>query len=126
MNKQELEKFKKRLLEDRERILADINGLENDTLDREGRYSSDNRSRYASHIADAADQDYTRSFNLNLASNERRILREIDEALDKIEAGTIGVCESCGGRIPLKRLRAKPSARHCLKCVEKMEEEGIL
>ncbi len=126
MNKQELEKFKKRLLKDRKRILSDINGLENDTLNREGRYSSNNGAQYASHIADTADQDYTRSFNLNLASNERRILREIDEALDKIDAGTIGVCENCEGRIPLKRLRAKPSARYCLKCVQEMEKEGIL
>lgn len=126
MNKKELKKFKERLLADRQRILSDINGLEDDTLDRNGRYAANSNGRYASHIADAADQDYTRSFNLNIASNERRLLREIDEALDKIEAGTIGVCENCGGRIPLKRLRAKPSARYCLKCVQQMEEEGLL
>ena len=53
----------------------------------------------------------------------RLALQEIDEALDRIEEGTYGICETCGEKISQKRLSAKPSARTCLKCAEQMEEE---
>ena len=126
MNKTELKKFKQRLMAERERILNDLNRLQDDTLKQSPRDSSGNLSGYAIHIADAADEDYTRSFNLNLASNKQQILHEIDAALDKIEDKTYGDCENCGGRITQKRLKAKPMARFCLKCVREMEKEGLL
>ncbi len=126
MNKKEMKKFKEDLIEERGRITRDLNGLQNDTLSSSSGNVQSHGAGYANHVADAADEDYTRSFNLSLASNKQEILKEIDEALDKIEAGTYGLCENCGGKIPLKRLRAKHSARYCLKCVQEMEEEGLL
>jgi DnaK suppressor protein len=58
-----------------------------------------------------------------MASTKQEALQEIDEALDRIEEGTYGICETCGEKISQKRLSAKPSARTCLKCAEQMEEE---
>ncbi len=49
-------------------------------------------------------------------------LREIDLALEKLEEGTYGICESCGKPISLKRLRIMPSARLCIRCKAKEEE----
>jgi DnaK suppressor protein len=43
-------------------------------------------------------------------------------ALDKIDHGTFGVCESCEESIPLKRLQAQPTARHCIECQEKLDK----
>ena len=48
-------------------------------------------------------------------------LREIDLALEKLEEGTYGICESCGKPISLKRLRIMPSARLCIRCKAKEE-----
>ena len=49
----------------------------------------------------------------------RDTLNEIDDALGKLEAGTYGLCESCGAPIPEARLEAMPSARLCISCASK-------
>jgi len=46
-------------------------------------------------------------------------LREVEEALGKLEAGTYGACESCGQEIAPARLEAKPAARLCITCASK-------
>ena len=54
-----------------------------------------------------------------LAGSLRDTLQEINEALAKLEAGTYGRCESCGGEISEARLEAKPAARFCIACASK-------
>jgi DnaK suppressor protein len=49
----------------------------------------------------------------------RDTLNEIDDALSKLEAGTYGLCESCGAPIPEARLEAMPTARLCIACASK-------
>ena len=51
-----------------------------------------------------------------LEGRERHELDEIEAAQARLETGGFGVCEDCGGTIPLPRLRAVPWARHCLDC----------
>lgn len=51
-----------------------------------------------------------------LEGRERHELDEIQAAQARLETGGFGVCETCGGAIPLSRLRALPWARHCLAC----------
>jgi DnaK suppressor protein len=51
-----------------------------------------------------------------LSERERRELRDIDEALVRIEQGCFGYCARCGGAIGRHRLRAVPEARHCMAC----------
>jgi len=51
-----------------------------------------------------------------LEGQEKHELDEIEAALARLETGSFGVCEDCGGSIPLARLRAVPSARYCLTC----------
>jgi RNA polymerase-binding protein DksA len=51
-----------------------------------------------------------------LGDRERREMEEVDAALTRLRANTYGACESCGGSIPLSRLRAMPATRHCLTC----------
>ena len=52
---------------------------------------------------------------------ERHELDEIQAAQARLETGSFGVCEDCGGAIPLPRLRAVPWARHCLGCQAREE-----
>jgi DnaK suppressor protein len=51
-----------------------------------------------------------------LDDREQAELDEIDAALERLRAGTLGVCETCQGEIPIERLRAMPTARRCLAC----------
>jgi DnaK suppressor protein len=51
-----------------------------------------------------------------LEGRERHELDEIHAAQARLETGSFGVCEGCGGAIPLPRLRAVPWSRHCLSC----------
>jgi len=59
---------------------------------------------------------------LGLASNDRELLYELDDALKKIDEGTFGICEGCKSPITKIRLKAVPSARFCVKCQKSKEK----
>src|SRR5512136_3260908 len=67
-------------------------------------------------IGDEAANIYNKQILLTLNENERLRLKEVDEALDRIETGTYGICEECGEPIGLKRLEVKPVAKYCVPC----------
>jgi RNA polymerase-binding transcription factor DksA len=54
---------------------------------------------------------------------EEQAIKEIQDALDRIEQGTFGRCEACGGNINRDRLRALPQSRYCIRCAEEVEEK---
>ncbi len=54
---------------------------------------------------------------------DEKLLKKIDEALDRITNGTFGICESCGEEIGLKRLKARPVTTLCIECKTRQEEE---
>jgi DnaK suppressor protein len=58
-----------------------------------------------------------------LEGQERHALDEISVAYARLDAGTFGTCEDCGGDVPLVRLRAVPTARYCLGCQARREGE---
>jgi len=72
-------------------------------------------------IADQAASAYTKEFLLSLGDAERRLLRQVDAALDKMRQNTYGRCEQCGEGISEKRLEALPFATHCIACQEEEE-----
>lgn len=53
---------------------------------------------------------------LSLSANLEKSTQEINQTLEKIRKGTFGICEKCGARIDKKRLKAFPTAKHCLDC----------
>ena len=59
-----------------------------------------------------------------LGEREKHELDEIFSAQARLEAGTFGVCEACGRPIPIARLRAMPTARHCAPCEAREEKSG--
>jgi RNA polymerase-binding protein DksA len=59
-----------------------------------------------------------------LGEREKHELDEIFAAQARLEAGTYGVCEACGQPIPIARLRARPTARHCAPCEAREEKSG--
>ena len=71
---------------------------------------------------DRASLETDRNFTLRIRDRERRLIIKIREALDRIDAGTYGTCEICGGSISEKRLKARPVTTMCIECKSHMEE----
>lgn len=79
----------------------------------------------AMDIVDKASSSYTKEFLFSRSNQERLFLLAIEEALDRIEAGSFGECSNCDEPINLKRIQAVPWAKLCLACQE-LEEQGKL
>lgn len=74
-------------------------------------------------LGDQASTAYNREFLFELGNGDRRLLREVASALQKIEEGAFGTCERCSEAIAEKRLEALPFARYCIDCQRVIEEE---
>lgn len=76
---------------------------------------------------DRAAAESDRSFLLRIRDRERKLIQKIREALERVEEGTFGLCESCGDEIGDKRLEARPVTTQCIDCkteAEKKERTG--
>ncbi len=74
-------------------------------------------------LSDQATAQVDQSFVIRLKEREQKLLKKIDEALERIAANTYGVCEGCGGEIPYQRLKARPVTTLCIECKTLQEEE---
>ena len=77
-------------------------------------------------LSDQASAESEQNFVLRLKDREQKLLKKIDESLDKIANNTYGICESCGEDINIKRLMARPVTTLCIDCKTKQEEEEKL
>ncbi len=73
---------------------------------------------------DLASEERDREINFILSDRERVKIKQIDDALDRLEGGTYGVCESCGLEIAEERLQALPFTRLCRDCQQEQEKEA--
>ncbi len=114
----ELDEFRELLLAKRYEILGNVVSIENDTLKRErGDFS------YSSgDLVDMGSDNYEFENSLSLMDSERRILREIDEALERMEEGQYGICMGTGQPIGLPRLRAIPWAKYSVEFASLLEK----
>ena len=83
------------------------------------------REQSSGDVVDFALDSAQDEINSQLAEVESRELARIDEALEKMRAGTYGLCEGCKQDIPLARLQALPYATCCIDCKRKLEESGF-
>ena len=116
--------YKALLLEKREELVGDISHISEETLKKSQKDASGDISGYSFHMADVATDNYDREFSLGLATKERGILFEINHALNKIQEGGFGLCESCKKPISQVRLKAVPYATLCLKCQQALEKRA--
>ncbi|MDR2826939.1 MAG: RNA polymerase-binding protein DksA [Candidatus Adiutrix intracellularis] len=70
---------------------------------------------------DRASIESDRNFILRLRERERSLLVKIDEALERIDTGEFGICETCGAEIGAKRLEARPVTTLCIDCKTRAE-----
>ena len=124
MRQRMLERFKKRLIKEREKLLTDVNHIRNEELDKSQKNATGELSGYANHMADGGTDTIERQVSLGLMSNEEGLLIKIDRALKKIEDGTYGICELCKEKISQERLNAVSYATYCIKCRSQEEKNN--
>lgn len=81
------------------------------------------------HLSDPLDRavlDSERSYTLRIRDRESVLIKKIHASLEDIEDGVYGVCDDCGRDISIERLKARPVARHCIRCKTKQEERERL
>ncbi|MBM3251397.1 MAG: TraR/DksA family transcriptional regulator [Candidatus Omnitrophica bacterium] len=122
MSKKDLKLYKQLLTQIKDKLIDQIKHISEDTQKTQ-RDASGDISGYSFHMADVATDTYDREFSLGLASNDRELLYEIDEALKRIEEDKFGVCEDCEKPITKSRLKAIPYTKLCLKCQSKRESK---
>lgn len=116
--KPEWTKFYQNLLELRERLLQQMDGL--------AKESAEELAGYSLHMADSGTDNFDRDFALSLLSSDQDAIYEIEEALKRIEKNTYGVCELTGKKIPIARLEAIPWTRFTVEAQAQLEREGAL
>ncbi len=77
------------------------------------------RAEEPKDMVDLAGQSHEQWLFLNRNAQNASVLRQVEEALERIGAGAYGICDDCGQQISLKRLAAVPWAKYCIVCQEK-------
>jgi RNA polymerase-binding transcription factor DksA len=116
--KAEWQKYCQRLLDLRDQLLRQMNGL--------AKESAQELPGYSLHMADSGTDNFDRDFALSLLSSDQDAVYEIEEALKRIEKKTYGVCELTGKTIPRARLEAIPWTRFTVEAQAQLEREGAL
>lgn len=117
----DIEHFRAALSRERDRLKDLVDrmneaGLETAMTEAVGELSS-----YDQHPADAGAEMYERERDLGFRQAALATLTRIDDALERIEAGTYGVCVECGRAIARERLEALPYAERCIACSRRAE-----
>jgi RNA polymerase-binding protein DksA len=119
LNAKDLEHFRDALLGKRRELLGDVRSMESEALRSSG---GSNLSSLPIHMADMGTDNYEQEFTLGLVEKDRLLLREINQALAKIQNGTYGLCEGTGKPISKARLEAQPWARFSIENARAMEK----
>ncbi len=114
MDKKKVEYFKKLLQTRQEELLKLVTSTE-----RDGRAADDQATQDS---ADKAANSYTKELLFKQSDENRRVLQLINQAYDRMKAGSYGLCVACDEEVQQKRLEAVPWARHCINCQEKQDK----
>jgi DnaK suppressor protein len=114
LKKRDMQRFKKLLVEQRDELLGNARR----TLSGDIHLDPDD---FPDEI-DTASSEMNLAFQGRLRERERGLLSKINQALDKIEHGVYGECESCGEQISVKRIQARPVAELCIDCKAEQEQ----
>lgn len=97
----------------------------NDLLREAGKTMSEMTSEKSNlpDITDLATAESDRNFELRIRDRERKLIKKIQEALERIDDGTFGTCEVCEEEIGEARLRARPVTTYCIDCKTEQERQ---
>ena len=114
--KDELMFFRSQLQKQLDLTQGNLDALAGDNLKRSPIEASGDISAHSTHMADQGTDNFDRELALNLASSRQESLYDIEDAIRRVDEGTYGACETCGGAIELPRLKALPFAKKCMSC----------
>lgn len=112
MNAKKLVAFKKLLHEQRNTLILEAQKTVSGMTDSKENFPDP---------TDRATLESDRNFMLRIRGRERKLILKIEEALERIEDGSFGICEKCGEDISEQRLKARPVTTHCIECKKKEE-----
>lgn len=125
LTKAQLAQFREMLLLKRRALIGDMNGIEAEALGAGRKQGGGEMPNMPTHPADIGTDNFEQEFTLGLLESERVMLTDIDEALQRIEDRTYGICLGTGGSIGIRRLRARPWAKYCIEYA-RMVEKGLV
>jgi RNA polymerase-binding transcription factor DksA len=120
LTKSDLQYFRNLLLERRREIIGDVGSMESEAFK-----GGSNLSNMPIHMADVGTDNFEQEFTLGLIESERQTLREIQEALIRIDDGKYGICQGTGKQIPRVRLEAMPWAKYTKEYSQALEQGKI-
>ncbi len=118
--------LRKKLEKEKQEVTKTIEGMNDNTLfgdtDRHTseKYSTGELSSYDNHIGDIGTDVYMHDMDNSLINHEQYVLNEINEALDKMEDGTYGICTNCHKEIEKDRLEIIPETTLCAECAKEI------
>lgn len=116
LRKEKLARLKKELSHRRETLAVGLRRSTEEWIDSEDLIQADS--------VDQASADTDRGIAVQMRNRDRTVLRQIDEALRRIESGQFGECVDCGDEIQEARLVANPSSTLCIICQSELESEN--
>lgn len=119
--KKELDQFRAILLRKRAEVAGDIHTMESEALKGE----SGSLSNLPQHLAEQGSEAYEQTLALDLVAADRRLVKEIDDALKRIANGTYGLCELTGKPIRAERLQELPWARYSIEAARELERRSM-
>ena len=128
LTKKQLEYFKEKLLSEKQKVLEEMDELQQSNLKQSISDSAGEISRYSYHLGDVASLSYGREFSMGLAERQQKYLEQIDEALQRIDDGSYGICKVTNELIPVERLEEVPVAKYSVKgkeILERRKRQGI-
>ena len=122
LTKTQLKEFRQLLLTKRRDLVGDMNGIQAEALRSGEHHIGSDLSNMPTHPADIGTDNYEHEFTLGLLESERTLLKEIDEAIERVENRTFGICLGTGEPIALSRLKARPWAKYGIEYARLLEK----
>lgn len=121
MRKLNIERYRKILEKERQRIRREVELMEQTISYGDTGSGQSELANYDNHPADTGSETFEKEKDLALRDNLRNMIGKIDEAVGKIDRGTYGTCDRCGRGITTGRLSAVPYAIYCVECQDVVE-----
>jgi len=123
MDKKHLEEFHEILMNERQRLLKDVQRNDKAIRHADGESEGGAGRAHSNHLADQGSDEAEYETKLLLSASQNEFLREIEEAIQRVKDGIYGICEVTGKEINLERLRAIPTARLSIEAAEQIENQ---
>jgi len=118
-NKRDLDKYRVILVKKRAELAGDVESMESEALNQ----TSGGLSHTPQHVAEQGSDTFDQDNSLRLAQKERELIKEIDDAIKRVDAGSYGVCELMRKPITLERLAELPWTRYCIEGARFLERQ---